>query len=355
MKKVMLSILCPSYNHEKFVGYFINSLLRQTNPNWELVIVDDCSTDNNVAEIKKFSDKRIKLVQNNFNKGVNCGLNAAFSASSGKYVSFCASDDMLTEDYVENVLNTFAENPDKSLIYSNLQLIDNKNKFLNQTWYNHNGDRYDALYTMFMQRNCMLSPGMAITRELLSQIMPLDIPLSQYQDYKMHVDLLLKSDFIIMDKICVLYRKNDSQSGLSASNTITEHAKHLETNLLMNSFLKIQDVNLLKNIFKDNLNQFNKISSDTIPFVLGQLALQSDDMYKKVWGYNQIVRFINSMENYALVNKLYGFSYKNFLGLSGQFCKSTTEIKYYKYKKLFNVSCFIILVLLFALFGVLFI
>ena len=49
MQKPLVSILCPTFNHEKYVKFFLDSLLAQTNPNWELLIVDDCSTDNNVA------------------------------------------------------------------------------------------------------------------------------------------------------------------------------------------------------------------------------------------------------------------------------------------------------------------
>ena len=90
MQKPLVSILCPTFNHEKYVKFFLDSLLAQTNPNWELLIVDDCSTDNNVAEIKKFHDSRIKLIQNPFNMGINCGLNQAFERARGDYMCFCS-------------------------------------------------------------------------------------------------------------------------------------------------------------------------------------------------------------------------------------------------------------------------
>ena len=52
----LISVVCPSYNHEKYVKYFIESLINQTYSNWELIIVDDCSTDHNIDEIKKIKD-----------------------------------------------------------------------------------------------------------------------------------------------------------------------------------------------------------------------------------------------------------------------------------------------------------
>ena len=105
-----VSVLCPSFNHEKYMKFFLDSILAQTNPNWELIIVDDCSTDNNVAEIKKYKDKRIKLIENPFNMGINCGLNNAFKYAKGEYVCFSASDDILLPEYVDNITKTFENN-----------------------------------------------------------------------------------------------------------------------------------------------------------------------------------------------------------------------------------------------------
>lgn len=344
MSKQTVSILCPSYNHEKYVKYFLDSLLAQTNPNWELIIVDDCSTDNNVAEIKKYTDKRIKLIQNPFNMGINCGLNRAFAESSGQYISFCASDDILCPDYIDNVFKSFQRNPDKGVLYCDLQVIDNQNMTKKgKVFATSRNDRWTILRDSFLVGNVVNSPGMVVKRNLFKKILPLDIPLSQYQDYKMHIDLLLQSDFMIMDKISVLYRKPNNQSGLSAFNDTTTRNKHLEENLLMDSFLQIHDVALLKHIFTDDLKPFGTINKETLPFILGRLAINlSHDKYKKIWGYNQIVKFINCPKNYQLVNKLYGFSYSDFLNLAHNFGKNVIQIKYQKYKHLFNASLFVI-------------
>ena len=91
----MISVITPSFNHERFVGFFIESVLAQTFEDFELIIVDDCSNDNNINEILKYKDSRIKLVQHEYNKGINATLNTAFENSSGDLLVFCASDDML--------------------------------------------------------------------------------------------------------------------------------------------------------------------------------------------------------------------------------------------------------------------
>lgn len=352
MNNQIVSILCASYNHEKYVGFFINSVLQQTNPNWELIIVDDCSNDNNVREIQKFNDKRIKFIKHPFNMGINCGVNTGFAASSGQYIAFCASDDMLAQDYVDNVCRCFGQHPEKSIIYSDLQIIDNNNQPKDSIIRTTNTDRYDVLRKMFFDGNCVTSPGMAIRREVFEKIFPLDIPMSQYQDYKMHIGFLLQYDFMVMDKISVFYRKNDNQSGISALNELTTRREHLEESLLMDAFLKIDDIALLRNIFKNDLDDLGTISKKTIPFVLGILAMKSHKKYKQIWGYNQITAFINNIDNYVLVNKLYGFSYKDFLGLATKFNTAPEKIKYKKYKRLFNVSlcfCCVLIIIILAI------
>ena len=63
--------------------------------------MDDCSTDRNVEEIKKFKDSRIKLIVHTFNQGINASLNTAFKHSSGEFLVFCASDDKLYPNALE--------------------------------------------------------------------------------------------------------------------------------------------------------------------------------------------------------------------------------------------------------------
>ena len=79
MNKPKISILCPTFNHEGFIEYYIESILNQSTKDFELIIVDDCSSDDTVSVIKKFNDERIRFYQHNFNKGINATLNELVS------------------------------------------------------------------------------------------------------------------------------------------------------------------------------------------------------------------------------------------------------------------------------------
>ena len=342
----IVSFLTPSFNHEKYVGFFIESILAQTNPNWELIIVDDCSMDNNVSEIKKYSDSRIKFIQHDYNKGINAAINTAFAASSGKYISLIASDDMLYENYVEDVINTMSEKADAGVIYYSLQGIDNNNNIIsNEVLKSVVTNRFDALYRCFCKGNSFVSPGMCIRCEIFQKLYPLNLALSQYQDYKLHIDLCILSEVYVSNKKLVKYRIPSEKSGISFASDRSIMQMELEENLLMDSFLKIKDIQLLRKIFSKDIDKYGEITEDIIPYILGNLALGSSNKYKKLWGYNQISKFISIKDNYDKINKKYNFCYKNFLQLADNFIGDDPILlikkKYKKYKKLFKLLVFL--------------
>ena len=346
----IVSILTPSFNHEKYVGFFIDSLLAQTNPNWELIIVDDCSRDNNIAEIKKYSDPRIKLIQHDYNKGINAAINTAFEASKGQYLSLCASDDALDKNYVEDVINTMSIKEDIGVIYYSLQAIDSDSKTINNKFLTSIcTNKYDALKHCFYKYNCFVSPGMSIRRKVFQKIYPLNLALSQHQDYKMHIDLSMCSEIYVSEKHLVKYRIPTRKSGISFVNSRTIKQWQLEENLVMDSFLQINDIKTLDKIFGEDVKLYGKITKDIIPYVLGMLALNSSNEYKKIWGYNQISKFLSSKQNYDKVNKLFGFCYKDFLNLVNNFDESMFRKKYKKYKKVSKILGIINVILLFLL------
>lgn len=340
-KTPLISIIASSFNHEKYVHLFIESVLAQTNPDWELIIVDDCSTDDTVAEIKKFKDSRITFIQQQFNMGVNCALSTAFQKASGKYVVFFASDDMMAPDFIDTVSQTIKQHPNIDVIYPYLQCINENNKFIDREILPYNANRFDILRELFYNQNVMTSPGMIIKHDALARIMPLDIGMSQHHDYQIHIKLLLNSDCYILTKKLVLYRIPSKKSGMSFATTQSERRCDCEEKFVMDTFLNIKNVDLLAQIFGDDIKPFGKITPELIPYILGCLAIQkSQNDFKKMWGYNIVAQFINTQKNYALLNKLYSFGYSDFLNLANNFSENIYKQKYNKYKKLFNITLF---------------
>lgn len=106
----LVSIIMPSYNTAKFIAESIDSVLAQTYANWELLIVDDCSTDNTDEVAATYTDPRIKYVKNEKNSGAAVSRNKALAMASGKWIAFLDSDDLWTPDKLEKQIAFMQQN-----------------------------------------------------------------------------------------------------------------------------------------------------------------------------------------------------------------------------------------------------
>lgn len=94
----LVSIITPTYNSAAFISKTIESILAQTYKNWELIITDDCSSDDTVSIVREYliKDKRIKLFQLPLNSGGGVARNNSIKEARGRYIAFCDSDDRWT-------------------------------------------------------------------------------------------------------------------------------------------------------------------------------------------------------------------------------------------------------------------
>jgi glycosyltransferase involved in cell wall biosynthesis len=120
----LISVITPCYNSAKYIAQTIESVLSQTYQNWEMIIVDDCSTDNSHQIALGFAekDKRIRLYQLEQNSGVALARNRAIMESCGKYIAFLDSDDLWLPNKLENQIKLF-DNNDIKIVYSNYEKL----------------------------------------------------------------------------------------------------------------------------------------------------------------------------------------------------------------------------------------
>ncbi len=122
-----VSIVMTSYNYADYIKEAIESVIAQTYSNWELVIVDDGSTDNSVDVIKSFMEKddRIKLYQheNGENKGLASSVKLGVEKAESEWIAFLESDDKFTPNSLEEKINTIKANPDIDLLFTDLELF----------------------------------------------------------------------------------------------------------------------------------------------------------------------------------------------------------------------------------------
>lgn len=128
----LVSIIMPSFNTEKFIESSIKCVINQTYQNWELIIVDDCSTDSTEKIVSQYLiDKRIKFFKNEFNSGAAVSRNKALREAKGKWIAFLDSDDLWEKHKLEKQVKFMEEN-NYHFSYTIYEEIDNGGNLLHR-------------------------------------------------------------------------------------------------------------------------------------------------------------------------------------------------------------------------------
>ncbi len=127
----LVSIVMPTYNSADFVAESIESILAQTYTNWELIVTDDCSTDNTMAILRSYAerDPRIVIQSNEVNGGAGVSRNRSIAAARGQYISFCDSDDRWLPKKLELQL-AFMREKDVALCFAPYYTCDENSQYL---------------------------------------------------------------------------------------------------------------------------------------------------------------------------------------------------------------------------------
>lgn len=206
MKKNLVSIITPMYNSEKFIESTIKSVIEQTYQDWEMIIVDDCSTDNSPDIVKSYveQDERIKYIRNKSNLGVSSARNLALENANGQFLAFLDSDDIWTSTKLETQINFMIQN-DYVITFTSYELMDENNKPLNKVI----SVPRDVDYHRLLKGNVLGCLTVVIDKSKLD----FDIRMSgvRHEDYVLWLSILKKGHTAHgINEVLALYRKSSN-------------------------------------------------------------------------------------------------------------------------------------------------
>lgn len=121
----LVSIVLPTYNGAKYIGHSVRSCLDQTYANWELIIVDDASTDDTAERLAELSqsDSRIRVIRHAVNQKLPAALNTGFAQVKGDYLTWTSDDNQFRPQALTEMIAFLEANPQVGLVYTDYSLI----------------------------------------------------------------------------------------------------------------------------------------------------------------------------------------------------------------------------------------
>lgn len=206
----LVSIITPSYNTARFISETINCVLAQTYENWEMIIVDDCSTDDTDAVVAGFSDPRIRYLKNDKNSGAAVSRNRALREARGKWIAFLDSDDLWEPTKLEKQIS-FMERNNCHFSYTNYTEIDDVGNPLGTLW---TGPKKISKLLMY-SFNYMGCLTVMYDRDYVGLIQIAN--LKKRNDYAMWVKVAAKCPAYLLDEALATYRVRGTGSIMDRS------------------------------------------------------------------------------------------------------------------------------------------
>jgi len=219
IKRPLVSVIIPCFNAEKTINDTLNSALKQQGVNFEIIIINDGSTDNTLSLLQQYKDPRVHLF-NAKNSGVSESRNIGVQLSKGQYLAFLDADDLWASNYLASHLEAFSKAPRLGLSYAKIQFLraDGQETQVFSSPYN----RPITAFEMMAENRVCTSSNMVCRREVFEQVGGFNEEMSYSEDQEWLLRIACHGQWDIVGlKACLLgYRA--SSNGLSASLTKME-------------------------------------------------------------------------------------------------------------------------------------
>ncbi len=239
----LVSICIPNYNCEKYVAEAIKSALNQTYRNIEVIVIDNCSTDNSWDIIKSF---KIRAIRNKINIGSTANFNKCIRTAKGKYLKILHSDDILDRDCVRKQADLMERHESVGMVHGKTIVIDeHKNKIKEVALHDkdvimNGAEKLDRL----LCGNHVMFPSVMLRKEAVDEAGFFDPRLYYCNDWDLWMRICLRHDAAYLKDTMAFYRVHDENSWLAFERSKVSGTYQL--NCLNKIFSKIKDERILK-------------------------------------------------------------------------------------------------------------
>lgn len=316
-----VSVILTSFNHAKYICEAIDSIINQTFTDFELIILDDASSDNSWDLIKQYFDPRIKAFQSEGQGEVTQRLNnAIYELATGEYIAIHHSDDVWELDKLEKQVDFLDTNQDVGAVFTWGQIIDEHGVESTADWfYQENKTRWQWLNQLFLERNQLCQPSVLIRKLCYQNVGVYRLSLFQTPDAELWSRVLIEFPIHVIQEKLTKHRKFSDKSNVSGDRFDSVIRANNEWNVLRKNYLSITNFEDIVATFP-SLERFRNPEGFDNKFLLAMACLYECSQ-RSAWqlGLTWLFELIDDKTRYEKIKKLYSFSHLDFLRLTAEF------------------------------------
>lgn len=202
-KKPLVSIVLPVFNAQTHASEAIKSILRQTYSNFELIIIEDASTDKTRKVVREYTDTRVRFLANTDHLGVTKSLNRGLEATKGEYIARMDADDIALPTRLETQVKFLENHPEIGVVGTGVELIDAKGKRIGIKGFDQT---HAQLKNTLLRRNPLIHPTVMFRRILIEDYGGYDEVLDGAEDYDLWLRLAKHTYIVNLPDLLLKYR-----------------------------------------------------------------------------------------------------------------------------------------------------
>jgi len=287
------SVIIPLYNKEKYIQNTLNCVFNQSFDNFEVIVVNDGSTDRSLEILEEFTDRRLKIIYQK-NQGVSVARNTGMENAQANYICFLDADDTWKTNHLQAFYDTIAKFPDAKMYCGRYVTQISKNTFIKNNFIDID-ENYKGYVTDFFKSSLInrvaLTSAVCINKDIFTEIGGFDATLKSDQDLDYWLKIALKHKIAITGQTTMIYNFINANKSLSKDqskfNKLTDLNQYVEiekSNESLKLFLDIyrieyglnyhildlkeQSLEYLKYVDQKNINFKTKLLFKLPPFIL---------------------------------------------------------------------------------------
>lgn len=323
----MISIILTSYNHEKYIATSIKSALNQTYKDFELIIIDECSTDASWRIIDSFNDSRIKKIRLDThigNEKIPMLLKTIINPDS-KYIAMHHSDDSWAANKLELQVAFLETHPEVAACFTRVQFINETDElyfpkeghFYRDVFEQCNRSRQEWLRYFFEHGNCLCHPSLLIRKKAYEDYGLLAVGMRQLTDFYQWIRLCRHAEIYILPERLTYFRlrtKEQTQASAETPEKLTRSAT--EMYLLMREFEDIIDPDDFFEVFPDAIKFCTKENFHA-QYAYARILMASEQRYKFLHGSQIMFDLVNNPVSREALKKQFDYSHIEFSAETG--------------------------------------